>query len=41
MREPTGVPGGLYDNALFENGRGHVLVYRPTEPTAHAAGCTR
>ncbi len=28
--EPTGVPGGLYDNALFENGRGHVLVYRPT-----------
>jgi DNA-binding transcriptional MerR regulator len=28
--KPTGVPGGLYDNALFENGRGHVLVYRPT-----------
>jgi DNA-binding transcriptional MerR regulator len=27
--EPTGVPGGLYDNALFERGRGHVLVYRP------------
>ncbi|WP_369255220.1 MerR family transcriptional regulator [Geodermatophilus amargosae] len=28
--EPTGVPGGLYDNALFEDGGGHVLVYRPT-----------
>jgi DNA-binding transcriptional MerR regulator len=28
--EPTGVPGGLYDNALFESGRGHVVVYRPT-----------
>jgi DNA-binding transcriptional MerR regulator len=27
---PTGVPGGLYDNALFEDGHGHVLVYRPT-----------
>lgn len=27
---PTGAPGGLYDNALFEDGRGHVLVYRPT-----------
>ncbi|GAB2608746.1 MerR family transcriptional regulator [Paractinoplanes abujensis] len=29
VREPTGAPGGLYDNALFELGRGHVLVYRP------------
>ncbi|CAM3759292.1 MerR family transcriptional regulator [Occultella aeris] len=28
--EPTGVPGGLYDNSLFENGHGHVLVYLPT-----------
>ena len=28
--EPTGPPGGLYDNALFEDGRGHLLVYRPT-----------
>ncbi|RBY80787.1 MerR family transcriptional regulator [Blastococcus sp. TF02A-26] len=27
---PTGPPGGLYDNALFEDGRGHVLVHRPT-----------
>ena len=25
----TGVPGGLYDNALFTEGRGHALVYRP------------
>lgn len=25
----SGVPGGVYDNALFEEGRGHVLVYRP------------
>ncbi|WP_262853062.1 MerR family transcriptional regulator [Mumia quercus] len=29
--EPTGAPGGLYDNALFEEGRGHLLVYVPTE----------
>lgn len=28
--EPAGAPGGLYDNALFEDGHGHVLVYRPT-----------
>jgi len=27
----AGVPGGLYDNSLFENGRGHVLVYLPVE----------
>ena len=27
---PTGSPGGLYDNALFETGRGHLLVYRST-----------
>ena len=28
-----GPPGGLYDNALFENGRGRLLLYRPaTEP---------
>ncbi|MGY2130381.1 MerR family transcriptional regulator [Blastococcus sp. SYSU DS0617] len=30
VHEPTGAPGGLYDNGLFENGRGHLLVYRPT-----------
>ncbi|WP_380165571.1 MerR family transcriptional regulator [Jannaschia sp. R86511] len=27
---PTGPLGGLYDNELFEQGRGHVLLYRPT-----------
>ncbi len=26
---PSGVPGGLYDNALFETGRGSVLVHLP------------
>lgn len=26
----TGKPGGLYDNELFEAGRGHMLVYWPT-----------
>ncbi|MGY1770976.1 MerR family transcriptional regulator [Blastococcus sp. SYSU D00813] len=31
VREPTGAPGGLFDNALFEDGRGHVLVYRPAD----------
>lgn len=30
-----GPPGGMYDNELFENGRGHVVLYRPalTVPT--------
>lgn len=27
--EPTGAPGGLYDNELFEDGHGHALVYVP------------
>lgn len=31
---PTGPPGGLYDNALFEDGRGHLLVHRPTDRPA-------
>lgn len=26
----TGPPGGVYDNALFEEGRGRVLLYLPT-----------
>ena len=26
----TGPPGGSYDNALFEQERGHALVYLPT-----------
>ncbi|WP_347565634.1 MerR family transcriptional regulator [Nocardioides sp. IC4_145] len=30
VADPDGPPGGLYDNALFEVGRGHVLVHRPT-----------
>ena len=34
--EPTGVPGGRYDNALFEDGRGHLLVYRPTADPPHS-----
>ena len=33
---PTGPPGGLYDNALFETGRGHLLVYRATEHPRHS-----
>ncbi|WP_367650739.1 GyrI-like domain-containing protein [Nocardioides sp. zg-1308] len=31
LDEPTGPPGGLYDNALFEVDRGHALVHRPAE----------
>ena len=31
----TGTPGGLYDNSLFETGRGHLLVYRPTVDPPH------
>jgi DNA-binding transcriptional MerR regulator len=27
VHHPTGVPGGVYDNELFETGRGHVLVH--------------
>jgi hypothetical protein len=30
LPERVGSPGGLYDNAFFETGRGHLLVYRPT-----------
>ena len=30
VAEATGAPGGLYDNELFEYGRGHLLVYLPT-----------
>ncbi|SFJ75898.1 MerR family transcriptional regulator [Cellulomonas sp. KH9] len=30
VHEPAGPPGGSYDNALFETGRGHVVVHRPT-----------
>ncbi|MAT05505.1 MAG: MerR family transcriptional regulator [Acidimicrobiaceae bacterium] len=31
VSSPAGSPGGLYDNSLFETGRGHLLVYRATE----------
>ena len=31
VEDPTGAPGGLYDNALFEVGRGHLLVHRSTD----------
>ncbi|GIG39216.1 MerR family transcriptional regulator [Cellulomonas phragmiteti] len=31
---PSGPPGGLYDDALFQHGRGHALVYRPTDRPA-------
>ncbi|MBD7919311.1 MerR family transcriptional regulator [Cellulomonas sp. Sa3CUA2] len=28
---PTGAPGGLFDDGLFEDASGHALVYRPTD----------
>ena len=31
VTNPTGRPGGLYDDALFDSGRGHLLVYVPTD----------
>ena len=31
VRDPAGAPGGVYDNALFEVGRGHVLVHVSTD----------
>ncbi|MCZ2830755.1 MerR family transcriptional regulator [Modestobacter sp. VKM Ac-2986] len=34
--EPTGPPGGLYDDALFTAGRGHVVVHRPTAEPVRA-----
>ena len=30
LSDPGGTPGGVYDNALFEVGHGHVLVHRPS-----------
>lgn len=33
--DPAGPPGGVYDDALFADGRGHVLVHLPaTDPPA-------
>ena len=31
---PAGAPGAMFDNALFEDGRGRALVYVPTEDAA-------
>ncbi len=31
---PAGAPGGMFDNALFEDGRGRALVYVPTDDAA-------
>lgn len=31
VADRSGRPGGLYDNELFESGRGHLLVFRPTD----------
>lgn len=28
--DPAGAPGGMYDDALFQTGCGHVVVYLPT-----------
>ncbi|SFN25816.1 GyrI-like small molecule binding domain-containing protein [Pseudonocardia ammonioxydans] len=33
---PTGPPGGLYDNALFTHGRGHMTVFVPTDREVRA-----
>jgi DNA-binding transcriptional MerR regulator len=30
VTEPTGPPGGMYDDALFQTGRGQAVVYLPT-----------
>jgi DNA-binding transcriptional MerR regulator len=35
VADPVGAPGGLYDNALFEDGRGRLLVYRQTSEPPH------
>ncbi len=40
VREPTGVPGALFDNELVEVGRGRMLLYRPT-PRPEAVGRIR
>lgn len=35
LGDRIGPPGGVYDNALFELGRGHVMVYRPAHDPPH------
>lgn len=41
VREPVGPAGGLYDNALFTHGRGHVLVHVPIAAPVPAVGRVR
>ncbi|MFI8192023.1 MerR family transcriptional regulator [Streptomyces sp. NPDC085946] len=41
VREPAGPAGGLYDNALFTQGRGHVLVHVPIAAPVPAVGRIR
>nr|WP_196791377.1 MerR family transcriptional regulator [Motilibacter aurantiacus] len=38
---PAGPPGGLYDNALFTAGRGHVLVHLPVDEAPSPVGRVR
>lgn len=35
VAEPDGAPGGMYDDALFQHGRGRALVYVPTPRPPH------
>jgi hypothetical protein len=35
VAEPAGAPGGMYDDALFQTGRGHAVVYLPTARPPH------
>ncbi|WP_330342158.1 MerR family transcriptional regulator [Streptomyces sp. NBC_00557] len=41
VRRPSGPPGGLYDNALFSEGSGHLLVYVPVDAHVPAVGRVR
>ncbi|GAA2280060.1 MerR family transcriptional regulator [Streptomyces ruber] len=41
VRETVGPPGGLYDNALFTRGRGHVSVHVPIAAPVPAVGRVR
>ncbi|MEU6394539.1 MerR family transcriptional regulator [Streptomyces sp. NPDC046939] len=41
VSQPEGPPGGLYDNALFTHGRGHVLVHVPIAAPVPAVGRVR
>ncbi|MFG2358425.1 MerR family transcriptional regulator [Streptomyces sp. NPDC048521] len=41
VRRPSGPPGGLYDNALFTEGRGHLLVHVPVDARVPTVGRVR